>query len=212
MFNIFVNILNKLLYLIKFFLTLFNIFPKNLNKMTTLEFNSQVLKQSSSLKMYALNFTRDTEDANDLVQDTMLKAITYYTKFKEGTNLKGWLYTIMKNTFINNYRRVMKMNSFITKSDEIASNHLLFSATNNLGEGKFILKDIEEALDKLPKEYYTPFTQYFEGYKYHEIAENLKIPIGTVKTRIHVARKLLKTSLKSYDISSQKRLNEMVWD
>jgi RNA polymerase sigma factor (sigma-70 family) len=167
--------------------------------MTNIEFNTQVLRQTSSLKMYALNFTRDSDDANDLVQDTILKAITYYNKFKEGTNLKGWLYTIMKNTFINNYRRVVKMNSFVTKSDEISSPNLLFSSTQNLGEGKFVMKDIQEALDDLPQDYYIPFAQYFDGFKYHEIADNLKIPIGTVKTRIHVARKILKTRLKSYE-------------
>ena len=167
--------------------------------MTKIEFNTQVLRQTTSLKMYALNFTRDSEDANDLVQDTVLKAITYYNKFKEGTNLKGWLYTIMKNTFINNYRRVVKMNSFITKSDEIPSAHLLFSSTLNLGEGKFVMQDIQNAMGKLQNEYYVPFNMYFEGFKYHEIAEQLKIPIGTVKTRIHVARKILRSNLKSYD-------------
>lgn len=180
--------------------------------MTNIEFNTQVLRQTSSLKMYALNFTRDSEDANDLVQDTILKAITYYNKFKEGTNLKGWLYTIMKNTFINNYRRVVKMNSFVTKSDEITSPNLLYSSTTNMGEGKFVMKDIQNALDSLPREYFVPFTQYFEGYKYHEIASNLQIPIGTVKTRIHVARKILKSQLKSYDNGAKLRVPEFLED
>lgn len=167
--------------------------------MTKIEFNTLVMRQASSLKMYALHFTHDTDDANDLVQDTMLKAITYYNKFKEGTNLKGWLYTIMKNTFINNYRRFVKINTFVTKTDEISSSQLSFSATVNDGEPKFVMEDIKKALSRLQKEYYIPFTMYFEGYKYHEIADHLTIPIGTVKTRIHVARKLLKKSLKAYD-------------
>ncbi len=167
--------------------------------MTTIEFNTLVTRQASSLKMYALHFTHDSDDANDLVQDTMLKAITYYNKFKEGTNLKGWLYTIMKNTFINNYRRFVKISSFVTKSDDISSANLMYSATKNQGEPKFIMEDIKNALGKLPDEYYVPFTMHFDGHKYHEIAEHLTIPIGTVKTRIHVARKLLKKSLKPYD-------------
>src|SRR5215216_529485 len=96
--------------------------------MTKIEFNTLVLRQASSLRSYALHFTHDADDANDLVQDTMLKAITYYNKFKEGTNLKGWLYTIMKNTFINNYRRLVKTNSLITQSDEISSANLHYSA------------------------------------------------------------------------------------
>ena len=170
--------------------------------MTKVEFNTLVMRQAPSLKMYALHFTHDTDDANDLVQDTLLKAITYYNKFKEGTNLKGWLYTIMKNTFINNYRRFVKISSFVTKTDEISSAQLSFSATGNGGEQKFVMDDIKKALSSLQKEYYTPFTMYFEGYKYHEIADHLQIPIGTVKTRIHVARKLLKKDLKAYDKKS----------
>jgi RNA polymerase sigma-70 factor (ECF subfamily) len=167
--------------------------------MTKIEFNTLVLRQAGSLKTYALRFTHDADDANDLVQDTLLKAITYYNKFKEGTNLKGWLYTIMKNTFINNYRRFVKISSFVTKTDDISSSQLSYSATLNGGEQKFVMDDIKSALSNLQEEYYIPFTMYFEGFKYHEIAEQLDIPIGTVKTRIHVARKLLKKDLKVYD-------------
>jgi RNA polymerase sigma factor (sigma-70 family) len=176
--------------------------------MTAIEFNTMVLRQATSLRSYALHFTRDTDDANDLVQDTMLKAITYYNKFKEGTNLKGWLYTIMKNTFINNYRRFVKMSTFVTKSEEISSPNLVFSSTKNHGEAKFVMDDIKKALDRLPDDYYVPFTMYFEGHKYHEIADHLDIPIGTVKTRIHVARKLLKKNLKAYDNGLKKPMYE----
>jgi RNA polymerase sigma-70 factor (ECF subfamily) len=164
------------------------------------EFNTMVTQETESLRMYALRFTRNNDDANDLVQDTMLKAITYYDKFKEGTNLKGWLYTIMKNTFINNYRRNTKANSVITQTEEITSSNLFFSSTKNKGEGIFVMDDIQDALLSLQEDYYKPFSMYFEGYKYHEIADHLEIPIGTVKTRIHVARKSLKKTLKSYGI------------
>ena len=87
----------------------------------------------------------------------------------------------------------------VTKTDEISSSQLSFSAMSNGGEQKFVMDDIKKALNSLQQEYYVPFTMYFEGYKYHEIAEHLEIPIGTVKTRIHVARKLLKKDLKAYD-------------
>ena len=171
--------------------------------MTKREFNTVVTKQTESLKMYALRFTRNDEDANDLVQDTVLKAITYYDKFKQGTNLKGWLYTIMKNTFINNYRQITKTNTYVTQADDISSENLVYSSTKNIGESKFIMEDIREAMLNLSDEYYVPFTMYFEGYKYHEIADHLDIPIGTVKTRIHVARKILKTSLKAYSVNME---------
>lgn len=166
--------------------------------MNKVEFNTLVIQHSDSLKSYARNFTKDHDDANDLVQDTLLKAITYFKNFRDGTNLKGWLYTIMKNTFINNYRRISKSNSFITKEEDISSPNLFMSATKNLGENKFIREDINTALNNLTEDYYTPFTMYFEGYKYHEISEHLEIPIGTVKTRIHVARKVMKKTLSSY--------------
>ena len=112
----------------------------------------------------------------------------------------------MKNTFINNYRRFVKISSFVTKSDEISSANLVFSSTKNQGESKFIMDDIKLALSKLPEEYFVPFSMYFEGFKYHEIADHLEIPIGTVKTRIHVARKLLKKSLRPYDSGVKKPL------
>ena len=167
--------------------------------MNKFEFNTLVIEHSDSLRSYARNFTKDQDDANDLVQDTLLKAITYFKNFREGTNLKGWLYTIMKNTFINNYRRITKSNSFITKEEEISATHLVHSATKNLGENKFTMEDINSALTSLSEDYYTPFTMYFEGYKYHEISEHLSIPIGTVKTRIHVARKAMKKTLSVYN-------------
>ncbi|MGZ3836542.1 MAG: RNA polymerase sigma factor, partial [Mucilaginibacter sp.] len=152
-----------------------------------------------SLYNTAYRMTRSAEDAEDLVQETYFKAYKYYDKFEEGTNLKAWLFKILKNTFINNYRRFVKMSTFVTKSEEISSANLVFSSTKNSGESKFVMDDIKKALDRLPEDYYVPFTMYFEGHKYHEIADHLTIPIGTVKTRIHVARKLLKKNLKAYD-------------
>ncbi|MET3114504.1 RNA polymerase sigma factor (sigma-70 family) [Pedobacter sp. CG_S7] len=166
--------------------------------MTKNEFNLQLHNHSDSLQSFALNFTKDLEDANDLVQDTMLKAVTYYSKFKEGTNLKGWLFTIMKNTFINNYRRLVKKNAMITQADDISSANLYYSASKNQCDSKFVMGDINKAMATLQPEYYVPFIKYFEGYKYHEIAIMLNIPIGTVKTRIHVARQILKKYLKTY--------------
>lgn len=175
--------------------------------MKTLEFTSMLTSHRSSLKMYALHFTHDTEDANDLVQDTMLKAITYYTKFREGTNIKGWLYTIMKNTFINNYKKMVRVSSFVVRADEISSANLMYSSTHNQGETKFVMDDLQNALKKLPDTYLVPFNMYFEGYKYYEIAEHLDLPIGTVKTRIHVARQLIKKYLKPYNVGREAHYN-----
>lgn len=166
--------------------------------MTRKEFNTMVTVQSESLKGRALHFTKNHEDANDLVQDTLVKAITNYNKFKLGTNLKGWLYTIMKNTFINNYRLASRKNTFVVQSDQISCANLVYSSNKNAGERKFILEDIRKALSTLSDDYYIPFTMYFEGYKYREIAVELDLPLGTVKTRIHVARKSLQDELLTY--------------
>lgn len=166
--------------------------------MTQLQFTYRLNSYSNSLRAFAMNFTKNTDDANDLVQETLLKAVTYYNKFKEGTNLKGWLFTIMRNTFINDYRRMVKSNNLITQTDEISSAQLQYSASRNAVEGKFVMSDIQKALASLPDDYRIPFMSYFEGYRYHEIADRLNIPIGTVKTRIHLARLILKKQLKMY--------------
>ena len=162
------------------------------------DFNSQLYTHKEGLLSFAMSFTKDADDAADLVQDTLLKAIHYAQNFKEGTNLKAWLYTILRNTFINNYRRKQRVKAMITVTDEISSDQLKFSSTNNQGENKCTMEDINKALGKLQPCYSVPFLRFFEGYKYHEIADMLNIPIGTVKTRIHIARQVLKTNLKMY--------------
>lgn len=165
----------------------------------TLNFDSMVSPHQAKLKAYALGFTNDEENAADLLQDTLLKAYTYFSKFKPETNFRAWLFTIMKNTFINNYRRNARAQKVVSTEEEISSNQLMYSSARNNGELKFINDDIEKALKTLPENLYDPFMRYFEGYKYHEIAEEFGMPIGTVKTRIHYARLHLKKYLKVYE-------------
>ena len=161
-------------------------------------FNLEICSHRSWLETFALKFTKNIEDANDLVQDTIVKAIRYHYLYQKGSNLRGWLYTIMRNTFINDFRKVSKRIGIIDTSEELSSAQLSTSASKNLGENKFIQQDIQAALNKLQSAYSIPFLRYFEGYKYQEIADELNIPIGTVKTRIHVARQYLKDQLKQY--------------
>lgn len=175
--------------------------------MDTKAFNLNIFSHKDSLFSFAFSFTKDTDDANDLFQETMLKAINYSSQFKEGTNLKAWLYTIMRNTFINNYRKNSKTDRIMTVTDDLTSDKLFLSASMNTSEGKFVMDDIYKALEKLQPEYYIPFIKYFEGYKYHEIADELKIPIGTVKTRIHVARQILKKQLRIYSKIAEDQVN-----
>ncbi|HAI76451.1 MAG TPA: RNA polymerase subunit sigma [Microscillaceae bacterium] len=165
--------------------------------MNTLEFAS-IDHLTKTLKPFALKLTKDNEEANDLLQETLLKAFTNRDKFTEGTNLKAWLYTIMKNTFITNYQRLVRRNTFIDTTDNLHYINSNDNTTENLAFQGFTMDDINEAIDLLDEVYRVPFMMHFRGFKYHEIAERLKIPIGTVKNRIHIARKELKDKLMQY--------------
>lgn len=166
--------------------------------MNNISFNHQICDLRPYLNQFAFKFTQNLDDAEDLVQDTLIKAIRYSRLYQEGTNLKGWLFTIMKNTFINNYRSLVRKREVVNTCEDLNAYQLMPSATGNLGENKFVQEDLNIALNALEPEYCIPFIKYFEGFKYHEIAEELNIPIGTVKTRIHMARKLMKANLKIY--------------
>lgn len=166
--------------------------------MTAIEFNTAIYQTSKSLKPYAVKLTKDIEDANDLLQDTLVKAFLNREKYADGTNLKAWLYTIMKNTFITNYQRMLRKNTFVDATD---NQHFLNSSDNstfNQGASNLAMEEISLAVDSLDETYRAPFMMYFRGFKYHEIAERLAIPIGTVKNRIHIARKELKEKLVMY--------------
>lgn len=166
--------------------------------MTALEFDTKIQGLSQFLRPFALKLTRDAEDADDLMQETMLKAITNREKFSEGTNLKAWLYTIMKNTFITQYHRMVRRNTFIDTTDNLHYINSPSSVTENGSSSSFALEDINESIESLKAEYRDPFMMHFRGFKYHEIADHLGIPIGTVKNRIHIARKHLKSDLAMY--------------
>lgn len=165
--------------------------------MPTLEFNA-IDKVSAALKPVAIKLTKDTEQANDLMQETLIKAFVNREKFKEGTNLQAWLYTIMKNIFITNYQRIARRKTLLDQTD---NQHILNSSDKtieNKAYSNFAMEEINAAIDKVKNIYRIPFKLYFKGFKYQEIAEALDIPIGTVKNRIHMARQMLKGSLKQY--------------
>lgn len=166
--------------------------------MSALEYNHTISQMSKSLKPFALKLTKDSEEANDLLQETLMKAYKNRDKFSEGTNLKAWLFTIMKNTFITNYQKMVRRGTFIDTTDNLHFINSSNAEINNGAYGNFALRDINEAIENLDDVYKTPFMMYFRGFKYHEIAVRLDIPIGTVKNRIHIARKQLKEKLRTY--------------
>ena len=166
--------------------------------MLSVEFDQLLLNNTEFLKPFAVTLTRDNEVAKDLLQETMYRALANKEKYNVGTNIKAWLYTIMRNIFINNYRRKAKQNTIF---DNTANDFLLDynqSTISNAAESALKMKDIQAAIYNLPHIFRNPFLLYFEGYKYHEIAEMLSEPLGTIKSRIHFARKLLKEQISRY--------------
>lgn len=163
--------------------------------MATIEFDKMLLENTDFLKPFAITLTHDNESAKDLMQETLFRALSNREKYNTGTNVKAWLYTIMRNIFINNYRRKAKQNTIFDNSpNELLLNYNHYTI-NNLAEGNIKMKEIQAALHELPQIFKSPFLLYYEGYRYHEIAEMLGEPLGTIKSRIHFARKLLKAQL-----------------
>jgi RNA polymerase sigma-70 factor (ECF subfamily) len=169
--------------------------------MTQVQFNDTLLSLKNNLRYYALSLTSDTERADDLLQETMLKALTYRDKFRENTNFKAWIYTIMRNTFINDYRRnVKRKNTFDYMNNDI---HLSHSPNKVFPspDSSYNSKEIRKSIETLEDEYRVPFKLFLDGFKYKEIAEKLELPLGTVKSRIFFTRKKLKGSLKDYAVN-----------
>ena len=165
--------------------------------MSTTEFYTLVMNEQRLLKNFALKLTMDQDDAKDLIQDTILKAIKYKDKFIGSTNLKGWLCVIMKNTFINTYRRTVRKNTLLNNSFDLSKDEIQTSIHSNTTDAQINYKELLRVIDLLKDEFKLPFMRYVDGYKYKEISEELDIPIGTVKSRIYIARKELIARLKN---------------
>jgi RNA polymerase sigma factor (sigma-70 family) len=166
--------------------------------MANSEFNEMLLTNADFLKPFAINLTRDSEAANDLYQETLYKALANKEKYNAGTNIKAWLFTIMRNIFINNYRRKAKQKTIFDSTPNEYLINLKQATVANNAETNLRMKEINAAIQQLPEIFKTPFLLYFDGYKYNEIADVLHEPLGTIKSRIHFARKLLKEQISRY--------------
>jgi RNA polymerase sigma factor (sigma-70 family) len=166
--------------------------------MSAAEFDTILLNNADFLKPFAVNLTRDHEAANDLFQETMFKALSNKDKYNAGTNIRAWLFTIMRNIFINNYRRKVKQKTILDSTGNDFLLNYQQVTVSNAAESGIRMKEINTAIQQLPEIFKTPFLLYFDGYKYHEIAEALKEPLGTIKSRIHFARKLLKEQVSRF--------------
>ena len=165
--------------------------------MSVLEFNNLLVNNSEFLKPFAITLTRDSEVAGDLFQETMYRAMTNREKYNVGTNIRAWLYTIMRNIFINDYRRKLTRATII---DSTPNDYFLDQRQKNVytTEAAMHVKDIMARVYSLPDIFKNPFILYFDGFRYNEIANMLREPLGTIKSRIHFARKTLKAEIERF--------------
>jgi RNA polymerase sigma-70 factor (ECF subfamily) len=166
--------------------------------MSNSDFNAMITNHQDFLHQLAMKLTKSHEDSNDLMQETLFKAIKNKDKFQEGTNIKGWLYTIMKNTFINAYRKKKNQNTFVDETENKYFLNIRESEksvnTDSIVDHKYMM----EQINSIDKTYLETFMMYYNGYKYEEISEILGIPLGTVKSRIFLARRKMMDKLKDY--------------
>jgi RNA polymerase sigma-70 factor (ECF subfamily) len=169
-------------------------------------FDREFMPHIDSMYNFAFRLTTDEDDAHDLVQDTYLKAFRFIKSFEQGTNAKAWLFRILKNSFINDYRKKSKEPSKVDyqevettyNSEESAdTNHTVDLRSDTVQD--MIGDEVANALNALPVDFRTVIILCdIEGFTYEEMAKILDIPIGTVRSRLHRARNLLKEKLRDY--------------
>jgi len=166
--------------------------------MKTFNFTQDLLNIQSELFRFAYKLTANREDANDLLQETSLKALDNEDKYTADTNFKGWIYTIMRNIFINNYRKVVRDQTFVDKTDNLYHLNLPQESGFDSTESNYDTKEIYKIVNSLSQDYKVPFAMYVSGFKYREIADKLNLPMGTVKSRIFFTRQKLQVQLKDF--------------
>ena len=162
-------------------------------------FESKLLSLQGNLLNFAYMLTSNRDDAYDLLQDTTLKALDNEDKYVDNTNFKGWVFTIMRNIFINNYRKVVRSATVVDTTEDLYHLNICQESGLDTPEGSFAENEISSAIQNLADEYRVPFSMYVAGYKYNEISEKMALPLGTVKSRIFFARKQLQTTLADYN-------------
>lgn len=175
--------------------------------MSTIEFNNRFNEMSSALNAFAYNLTKNVEDSKDLFQETAFRAITNSEKFRPGTNFKAWLFTIMKNIFINNYRKKVKKNTIMDSTDNMYYINSGSTLISNGAESNIMMQELGGMVDELDESIKVPFMMHYSGFKYQEIADEFNLPLGTIKSRIFFARKELKEMIKArYNLKKDQKM------
>ena len=166
--------------------------------MKSIAFTKQLVGVQNDLLRFAYKLTTNSDEANDLVQDTSLKALDNEDKYVDNVNFKGWVFTIMRNIFINNYRRIVRNNTVVDQTEDLYHLNLPQESGFDTPDGSYTVKEIMKVINSFSDEYRIPFSMHIAGYKYYEIAERMQLPLGTVKSRIFFARQRLQIILKDY--------------
>ncbi len=163
-------------------------------------FEKRLLEEKKGLEVFSFSLTQNREEAKDLLQETFLKALVHMDSFEENTNMKAWLFTIMRNTFINNYRKNKRVYNVIENENMISYFNSLSGVSDFTADHDVNYEKLLEFIKSLPSEQQIPFEMITQGYKYQEIADKFDISIGTVKSRIFLARKKLMDNLDEDDL------------
>lgn len=161
-------------------------------------FQDNLMSIQANLLNFAYMLTANRDDAYDLLQDTTLKALDNSEKYADNTNFKAWVFTIMRNIFINNYRRSSRAATIVDTTDNLYHLNLSQDSRFESPEESYGAAEITAAINEFPEEYRVPFSMHVAGYKYNEIAEHMNLPLGTVKSRIFFARKKLQERFTDY--------------
>jgi len=164
--------------------------------MSNTDFTQQLNSLSGPLHTFAYKLTKNSEEAKDLYQETAFRAISNVDKFIPGTNLKAWLLTIMKNIFINNYRKNAKTRTIIDSTENLYYINSGSATIRNHAESNIMMNELTGMVESLDDSLRIPFEMHYLGHKYQEIADTLGLPLGTVKSRIFFARKELKDMIQ----------------
>jgi len=163
--------------------------------MTTIQFQEKILGIQHKMYNFAMILTANRYDAEDLLQETTLKVLNNEDKYVDNVNFKGWVLTIMRNIFINNYRKVLRNQMVIDQIGDLHYLNISEDLNKENPEATMTLKEIKFIINSLNDELKIPLSMYLDGYKYNEISEQLALPLGTVKSRIFFARQELRRNL-----------------
>jgi RNA polymerase sigma-70 factor (ECF subfamily) len=166
--------------------------------MNALQFRKKLLSMQENMMNFALMLTANRDDAQDLLQDTTLKVLDNQEKFVDNINFKGWVLTVMRNIFINNYHKVIRTQSVLDQGVDLYNIDVINDSGFDSPDGAFQIKEITKAINSLNNDLKIPFSMFLSGYKYNEIAEKLDVPLCTVKSRIFFARQELQKILKDF--------------